>query len=107
MAFSSDIHPLLRWGTHSIVSLFQWKISIHGFHVLIIKVLNSQNNADNTPHGAFGGDSELSFGGMCPVHCWKGAEMQQLGRGTERFAEVAENRHSFGLDQWQVDEIIV
>lgn len=43
----------------------------------------------------------------CVLNCRKQTEIQQLGRGAERFAEVAENRHSFGLDQWQVDEIIV
>lgn len=58
-------------------------------------------------HIPFSNDSELSFRGMCPIYWWKRTEIQQLGRGAESFAEVAENRHSFGLDQWQVDEIIV
>lgn len=45
---------------------------------------------------------------MCaPFIGGNGTEIQQLGRGAESIAEVAENRHSFGLDQWQVDEIIV
>lgn len=58
-------------------------------------------------HIAVGTDSELSFRDVYLIYCWKQTEIQQLGRGEERFAEVAENRHSFGLDQWQVDEIIV
>lgn len=46
--------------------------------------------------------------GVYTIYCWKQtAEVQQLIIGEKRFAEVAENRHSFGLDQWQVDEIIV